>query len=386
VEQDFSIEISPTSGELIRGDSTSATITLTPIAGYAHTISLSASGQPSEVGVEFNPENGIPPFDSAVTITVGSAAPVGTHTITVTGRGADGKEHARDFILTITAENVEEDFSIEIGLTSGRVARENSLTVPVSVETIGGYSNLITLSASGQPSGVDISFFPATGTRNFSSLMTIRAEMTAPIGTHEITVRGIGSDGKAHTVSYSLTITGPLIGPEIQNTRLFITEGKVEIACEVKGDVTSVVVEWSLDGEMKETPMSCVDEAAGEWVGELGPFETDTEINFSIRATGSGGEARDLGATGQGYNVALVGIQPEAEPQPEMEETQPGPQPEVEETQPGPQLEAEVLPPWFVVGAVVVVLVAFGSTFLWRVRTKRGGSTRQAVFTSHQML
>jgi hypothetical protein len=210
--------------------------------------------------------------------------------------------------------------------------------------------------------------------------------MTAPIGTHEITVRGIGSDGKAHTVSYSLTITGPLIGPEIQNTRLFITEGKVEIACEVKGDVTSVVVEWSLDGEMQETPMSCVDEAAGEWVGELGPFETDTEINFSIRATGSGGEARDLGATGEGYNVVLVGIQPEAEPQPEVEEIRPEaePQPEVEEIRPEPQPEAEVLPPWFVVGAIAVTLVAFGSAYLWRVRTKHTGLVGKTVFTSHR--
>jgi hypothetical protein len=126
-------------------------------------------------------------------------------------------------------------------------------------------------------------------------------------------VKGTGRDGKEHTTGYSLTITAPVIPPEIQRTRWLSSEGKVKITCEIKGEVTSVVVRWRVDGETQETTMTCVDDVAGKWVAEIGPFETDTEMNFSLYAAGAGGEAWDLGATEQGYDVSIVGTQPEAE-------------------------------------------------------------------------
>jgi hypothetical protein len=248
---------------------------------------------------------------------VGGDVPLGTHTLSIRGAGADGKENVRSLALTITSENAEGDFSISVSPSGGSAMHENSLTLLVIVQTTGGYSGTVALSASGQPAGVDITFSPSNGMQNFSSLMTIRVGPTAPAGTYPITVKGVGSDGRERTASYSLTVTAPVAfeipPPEIRNTRWLISGGKVKITCEVEGEVTSVVVEWRVDGETRETVMICQDNAAGKWVAEIGPFETGTEVNFSLQATGAGGETWDLGAEGQGYDVSVAGGLPESE-------------------------------------------------------------------------
>jgi PGF-pre-PGF domain-containing protein len=99
---DFSISVSPTSAEVVQGSSTTATVTVTAIEGYSYMVDLSASGQPSGVTVTFSPSNGTPSFDSTLTISVGRSAPVGIHTITITGTGEDGNIRSTTYGLTIT--------------------------------------------------------------------------------------------------------------------------------------------------------------------------------------------------------------------------------------------------------------------------------------------
>jgi PGF-pre-PGF domain-containing protein len=97
----FTIAVSPTSDEVEQGESISATVTLTPIAGYNYEVSLSASGQPGGVSIGFSPSSGTPPFSSTMTISVGTAVPAGTYTITITGTGEDGTVRSTTYSLTI---------------------------------------------------------------------------------------------------------------------------------------------------------------------------------------------------------------------------------------------------------------------------------------------
>jgi PGF-pre-PGF domain-containing protein len=98
---DFIIGVSPGSGEVMQGRSTTAIITLTSIGEYDYAVTLTASGQPGGVAIGFAPENGTPPFTSTMTIGVSDFAPAGTYAMTITGTGADGTVHSTTYSLTI---------------------------------------------------------------------------------------------------------------------------------------------------------------------------------------------------------------------------------------------------------------------------------------------
>ena len=99
-EPDFAITVNPTSGPVLQGESTTPTVTITSIDGYSETVSLSASGQPTNVSVIFYPTSGTPTFTSTMTINVEDAEP-GPYTITITGTGADTTTHTTTYTLTV---------------------------------------------------------------------------------------------------------------------------------------------------------------------------------------------------------------------------------------------------------------------------------------------
>jgi len=99
----FAIAVEPASGTVVQGGSTTATVTVTQGDGYSETVSLSASGQPADVYISFDPESGTPTFTSTMTINVGREAEPGIYTIIITGTGADEKIHTTTCELTVTA-------------------------------------------------------------------------------------------------------------------------------------------------------------------------------------------------------------------------------------------------------------------------------------------
>jgi len=101
---DFSISVSPTSGSVQAGGSTTATVSLTPVPTVENfSVSLTASGQPSGVSVSFSPSSGVLPSSSTMTINVGSNVPGGTYTITVKGTCVADRERTSIFTLKVSA-------------------------------------------------------------------------------------------------------------------------------------------------------------------------------------------------------------------------------------------------------------------------------------------
>ena len=102
------------------------------------------------------------------------------------------------------------DFSISASPSSVTVQQGNSGTSTISTTALNGFNNAITLSASGQPSGVTVTFsvnpIPAPGTG--SSVMTMAVGASVTPGTYTITVTGVGG-GITHTTTVSLTVTSP---------------------------------------------------------------------------------------------------------------------------------------------------------------------------------
>jgi hypothetical protein len=101
------------------------------------------------------------------------------------------------------------DFTISASPSSVTVQQGNSGTSTISTTALNGFNNAITLSATGQPSGVTVTFatnpIPAPGTGN--SLMTMAVGASVTPGTYTITVTGVGG-GITHTTTVSLTVTG----------------------------------------------------------------------------------------------------------------------------------------------------------------------------------
>jgi len=100
------------------------------------------------------------------------------------------------------------DFSISASPGSVSVVQGNAGTSTISTTVANGFNNAISLSASGQPSGVTVSFNPASiaAPGSGSSTMTLTVGSSTATGTYPITVTGTGG-GITHTASVSLTVT-----------------------------------------------------------------------------------------------------------------------------------------------------------------------------------
>jgi len=210
---DFTISVNPTSGSVVQGGSTSATVSIGSVGGFSGTVSLSASSLPSDATASFSPDNGTPSFDSTLTISTSLTTPTGTYTITITGTEG-GKTHSATFSLTVAAAPPAPDFTISVSPTSGSVVQGGSAGATVSITSIGGFTNTVSLSTSGLPSGATASFSPSSGTPSFNSTLTISTASTTPAGTYTITITGTGG-GKTYTTTFSLTVTAPPPAPVI---------------------------------------------------------------------------------------------------------------------------------------------------------------------------
>jgi kumamolisin len=202
----FSLAASPGSVSVVQGNNGTSTITASVSGGFNSAIALSASGQPSGVTVSFNPTSIAAPGNgsSLMTISVGSSVTAGTYPITVTGMGG-GVTQTTAVSLTVTTAG-SSDFTISASPTSLTVNRGHSGSVTITTKVSGGFSSSISLSATGAPSGVSITFSPSSipAPGSGTSTMRITVSRRAGIGTSTITITGTGG-GKPHTTTVSLT-------------------------------------------------------------------------------------------------------------------------------------------------------------------------------------
>jgi len=110
--------------------------------------------------------------------------------------------------VTPTGGTATPDFSISTSPTSVSVAQGASGSSTVTTAVSGGFSNAISLSASGAPTGVTVSFSPTSiaAPGSGSSTMSITVGSTVTAGTYTITVTGTGGT-ITHTATVSLTVT-----------------------------------------------------------------------------------------------------------------------------------------------------------------------------------
>jgi len=97
----FALEVSPTSQTVALGGATSYTVTVSGSGGYDRTVNLSVSGLPTGVLGTFSPASVTGSGSATLTLQTTPIAPVGTHTLTLTGTDGSGATHSVNATLVI---------------------------------------------------------------------------------------------------------------------------------------------------------------------------------------------------------------------------------------------------------------------------------------------
>lgn len=201
----FSLSANPTAVSVVQGASGTSTITSTTTGGFDSAVSLSATGQPAGVTVTFNPTSITGNGTSTMTMAVASSTVAGVYPITVTGTSGSTVE-TTTVTLTVTG-STKGSFTLAVAPKTVSVAPGGHGQAKVTATATGGFNSAITLSAKGQPSGVNIQFNPASIAGGAgSAAVRIVTTSKAAAGSYTITITGTGG-GVTETATFTLTIT-----------------------------------------------------------------------------------------------------------------------------------------------------------------------------------
>jgi len=207
IRGDFNVTITPSSQSIAAGASVNHTVTVKSMNGFELPVNLTVSGLPS--GCTFTlssdpvtpPENGT--VTSILTVRTQATTPGGTYTLTVTG-DCQGLKHSAKATLVITAPT---DFIMEVSPTSLTVLPGSYATTTITVTSINNFNSMVVLTMSSLPSGVQSTFNPAQNSPpkngSFTSILIVTVGLSAPVGTHRLTVVGSGG-GITHLLNITL--------------------------------------------------------------------------------------------------------------------------------------------------------------------------------------
>jgi kumamolisin len=109
-------------------------------------------------------------------------------------------------LISALAGNPVGNFTMAVAPKKATIAPGGAGNVKITTTASGGFDSAITLSATGQPSGVKVAFQPATITGSGTSAMRIQVSSSAKAGTYTITITGKGGT-VTQTATFTLTIS-----------------------------------------------------------------------------------------------------------------------------------------------------------------------------------
>jgi subtilase family serine protease len=187
----FGLTASPTAISVLQGSLGTSTITSTVTNGFDSGISLSATGQPAGVTVTFSPSSITGAGTSNMTITVGASAVIGTYSIKVAGTSGSITELVT---VSLTVTKMPPNYTISASPTSINIARSSAGASLITTSISGGFDSAISLSATGYPIGMTVSFSPATipAPGSGKSVAKITVGKGVALGKHTITINATG--------------------------------------------------------------------------------------------------------------------------------------------------------------------------------------------------
>ncbi|MFY9223360.1 MAG: lamin tail domain-containing protein [Blastocatellia bacterium] len=188
---DFSLSTTPSSQSVpSSGTTTSYTVNISRIDGFASSVSLSVSGLPTGVTATFTPQS-VSGNSSTLSLTVASSTPTGTYNLTITGTGGIPLL-SRTTTVMLTKLAPAPDFSLSLNPSSQTVGTSGgTASYAVNISRINSFTSSISFAVSGLPTGVTANFNPSSTTSNTTTLTLTVASSTAT-GNYNFTVTGTG--------------------------------------------------------------------------------------------------------------------------------------------------------------------------------------------------
>lgn len=207
---DFALSSSPASQQVNPGNSTIYTISATSLAGFNSPVNLSVSASPSptQLNVELGPNPIVPTATAFLTVNTVPSTPLGSYTLTVTG-SSGGLTRMTTVTLVVTTAQLSPDFSLLATPPSQSVVQSAAFSTGVSTEinvlSLNGFSDPVSLSASGLPAGAAASFSvnPVSPTALTQLSVIVPANVLA--GAYAVTITGT-SGATSHNASVTLNI------------------------------------------------------------------------------------------------------------------------------------------------------------------------------------
>jgi subtilase family serine protease len=195
----FSIACSSCSMDIIQGNSSSTTITVTDFAGFTGSVSLAVtSGLPSGVTVSFSPST----TTGSSTLTLTASNSVATwDSFMVTVTGTSGTMSAT---TNIALTSLASEFYLNVSPIPWTIYPGGSDTATVTVFPVGDFAGPVTLTAPYLPAGVSATFSPNPTTT--TSVLTMTASSTATPETSWVEIFG-SSSGADSAFEYQQTVT-----------------------------------------------------------------------------------------------------------------------------------------------------------------------------------
>ena len=206
--QSIALSLSTPSATVTAGNSTTTTLSLARVGGFAGAVALTAEGAPSAVSVTIAPASLTGSTTTAsVSIAVATNAPAGTSTILLRGTASGVSSIAAVYSLTIVAPPTPA-ITLVAGTGTLTAAQQATASVPITITRSGGFADVVTLAAEGLPTGVIATFAPLTLAAGVTSgTLSLAVGSDAPPGTKAIVIRASGTGVTAQTATIALTIT-----------------------------------------------------------------------------------------------------------------------------------------------------------------------------------
>lgn len=316
VVPDFSLDVSPSSITVTKGESAVYSISVAPSGGFDSSVSLSVSGLPSDVDYEFTPDSGVPPFASSLIIETSVDTPTGTFELTITGAGG-GKSHSKHVTLIVEEQP---DFTVDVEPGSLSLIQGESAEVTVEVTAIGGFGEEVELEVSDVPDGVSVTFSPESGVPDFTSNMTVEVSEEVEPGTYELQVVGSGG-GKSHSALLTLEVL-PMPDFEVS-----LSPDSMEL---LPGQEAAVTVSVEpIGGFEEEVELSAVDLPEGFDVAfdpQSGTPSFDAVMNLAVSEDVEPGtyHFRVLGESGEVRRYAAMTVEVKTPPDFSLTVSEPG--------------------------------------------------------------
>jgi uncharacterized membrane protein len=202
VAPNFSLSVSVASLTVPRSSTGTSKITVSSLNGFGGAVGLSATGLPPGLTAAFSPVS--TKTTSVLTLTASSIAAPGTYPVTVTGISGTLNNTAT-LAVTITAPN----FTLSFLPTTVAVPSGSTAVGTVTLTGQNGFKGAVSLTASGLPKGVTVSWgaLSASGT----ILATFTTSSTATAGSYSVVLTGV-SGALTNSVPFTLTVLAPTTG------------------------------------------------------------------------------------------------------------------------------------------------------------------------------